>query len=372
MAARKTWRPRPWWILSKPAFRLGVAELKVQDRRSSYGGGAGRQGQLPGAVTRPRSPSSATLPDGKPAAHAEVAVAAVDKALLELSPNPTGTCAPPCGSAAAGRWSTSTAQMEVVGRRHYGRKAAPPGGGGGMAPPRANCLTRCCCGSPRAAGCARPGRGRGAAQRCPDQLHRSSRWPSDGVQRFGTGSTDIRTTQDLQVISGLPPVVREGDQFRAMVTVRNTTAATHAGTAATHRPIAWSCRQNRGDRGAAGARGGWKRDVPTALAQAAESAWDGRWRGAIPRPAPSDALACTLRLLPAVPLAVQQATLVQIDGHWQQPWNGPSTPCPAGAACAWPSATSWPTARACPGCVTGGQAYPVCLPGADRAARPSA
>ena len=31
---------------------------------------------------------------------------------------------------------TSTAQGEIVGRRHYGRKALPPGGGGGRNPTR--------------------------------------------------------------------------------------------------------------------------------------------------------------------------------------------------------------------------------------------
>jgi len=32
------------------------------------------------------------------------------------------------------------------------------------------------------------------------------------------GSTSIRATQDLQIISGLPPLVREDDQFRAQIT----------------------------------------------------------------------------------------------------------------------------------------------------------
>ena len=59
----------------------------------------------------------------------------------------------------------------------------------------------------------------------------------EGVQRFGTGSASIRVTQDLQVLSGLPPLVRDGDQFSAMLTLRNTTAremkmrVTLAGTA---------------------------------------------------------------------------------------------------------------------------------------------
>jgi hypothetical protein len=46
----------------------------------------------------------------------------------------------------------------------------------------------------------------------------------EGTQRFGTGSASIRVTQDLQVLSGLPPLVRDGDQFSAMLTLRNTTA----------------------------------------------------------------------------------------------------------------------------------------------------
>jgi hypothetical protein len=44
------------------------------------------------------------------------------------------------------------------------------------------------------------------------------------VARFGTGSATVAATQDLQLISGLPPLVREGDRYRAMFTLRNTTA----------------------------------------------------------------------------------------------------------------------------------------------------
>jgi uncharacterized protein YfaS (alpha-2-macroglobulin family) len=43
------------------------------------------------------------------------------------------------------------------------------------------------------------------------------------VVRYGRSL--IRTTQDLQIVSGLPPLVREGDQFRAQLTLRNTTKA---------------------------------------------------------------------------------------------------------------------------------------------------
>src|SRR5690606_30028741 len=44
-----------------------------------------------------------------------------------------------------------------------------------------------------------------------------------GENRFGTGMTSIVSTQDVQVIPGLPALVRDGDQYRATVTIRNTT-----------------------------------------------------------------------------------------------------------------------------------------------------
>ena len=42
---------------------------------------------------------------------------------------------------------------------------------------------------------------------------------------FGTGAATIATTQDLMLLPGLPPLVREGDRFAATFTVRNTTNA---------------------------------------------------------------------------------------------------------------------------------------------------
>src|SRR6185295_16532072 len=45
-----------------------------------------------------------------------------------------------------------------------------------------------------------------------------------GADKFGDGKATVRTTQDLMLFSGLPPVVREQDEFSAMFTLRNTTA----------------------------------------------------------------------------------------------------------------------------------------------------
>ncbi len=79
---------------------------------------------------------SATLPDGKPAAGAEVALAVVDQALLELMPNTSWQLADAMLRRREWGVQTSTAQMEVIGRRHYGRKAVAAGGGGGRSQTR--------------------------------------------------------------------------------------------------------------------------------------------------------------------------------------------------------------------------------------------
>jgi len=46
---------------------------------------------------------------------------------------------------------------------------------------------------------------------------------SAGVDRFGTGAASIRTAQPLQIYSGVPPLVREGDRAHVEFTLRNTT-----------------------------------------------------------------------------------------------------------------------------------------------------
>ena len=59
---------------------------------------------------------------------------------------------------------------------------------------------------------------------------------SSGAELFGTGDASIRSTQDLMLLSGLPPVVRESDRFRASFTLRNASERQHAGAVdRTHR-----------------------------------------------------------------------------------------------------------------------------------------
>src|SRR5699024_7443401 len=120
---------------------------------------------------------------------------------------------------------------------------------------------------------------------------------ADG-QRFGSGSASIRVTQDLQLLAGLPPLVRTGDAFDALVTLRNTTAremkvrATLAGTA-----------------GGAALAALPAKDVVVAAGAAAELAWP------VQVPADADALTwdATAHELPAAqpPAAAPAATPAQ-------------------------------------------------------------
>jgi hypothetical protein len=140
-----------------------------------------------------------------------------------------------------------------------------------------------------------------------------------GAERFGTGDARVRTTQPLQVLSGLPQVVRDGDAIRATATLRNTSKAAMA-VAFTAAP-AWRVRDVAvaGDAArlqvtlAAGESRtvDWPVRVP---ADATRADWtleavaaDGRER---------DAVRTTQQVLPAVPVRVLQATLAQLSSPY--------------------------------------------------------
>ena len=64
-------------------------------------------------------------------AGSEVALAAVDEGLLELMPNRSWEILPAMMGRRGYGVQTATAQMQVIGKRHFGLKALPQGGGGG-------------------------------------------------------------------------------------------------------------------------------------------------------------------------------------------------------------------------------------------------
>ncbi|MBP6779501.1 MAG: alpha-2-macroglobulin, partial [Ottowia sp.] len=232
--------PREWWRafredskdyvaatplvdLSKPAFRLGMAEIRIASQAHALAVDVKADKESYPVRGKAQVTIAVKRPDGQPAANAEVALAAVDQALLELMPNGSWKLLDAMLQRRAWGVETSTAQMEIVGRRHYGRKAVPTGGDGGRGSPTRELLDTLLLWNPRVQLDAQ-----GQAQvQVPlnDALttFQIVAVADMGTGLFGTGQTTIRATQDLQIISGLPPLVREGDQFRAMLTLRNTT-----------------------------------------------------------------------------------------------------------------------------------------------------
>ncbi|MBK6854445.1 MAG: alpha-2-macroglobulin [Burkholderiales bacterium] len=213
--------------LARPAFKYGIAEIevgkaahrldvKVTPDKASYPVRAVSQVRV-----------KVSLPGGKPApAGTEVTLAAVDEALLELMPNTSWDLLGALIRQRGYGVETATAQMQIIGKRHYGKKAAPAGGGGGQFPTR-ELFDTLLLWEPRVV----LDKNGEALVKVPLNDSLSSFRivaVADVVQGanaalFGTGSSSIRATQDLQIISGVPPLVREGDRYLAMFTLRNTT-----------------------------------------------------------------------------------------------------------------------------------------------------
>jgi uncharacterized protein YfaS (alpha-2-macroglobulin family) len=322
--------PREWWTafwyegkeyvaptalvdLSKPAYRLGLAEIRV--------GTQAHQIDVKVASDKPSYPVrgkaqvtiSAKLPDGKPAAGAEVALAAVDQALLELMPNDSWNLLEAMLQRRSWGVSTSTAQMEIVGRRHYGRKAVPAGGGGGKGQTR-ELLDTLLLWNPAVA---LDANGQ-ATVTVPlnDALttFKIVAVADAGTGLFGTGQTSIQATQDLQIVSGLPPLVREDDQFRAQITLRNTTQKPMKVEAAPRATLLKLEPQTVEIPAGEARELAWTVTAPAQLAQTRAEAllWEIEAKDTLG--GARDALKVRQRIVPVVPLTVQQATLVQLDG----------------------------------------------------------
>ena len=327
--------PREWWTsfwyegreyvaptalvdLSKPAFRLGLAEIRVGTKAHQLDVSVKADKESYPVRGQAKVTIHVKLPNGQPAANAEVALAAVDQALLELMPNTSWNLLDAMLQRRPWGVETSTAQMEIIGRRHYGRKAVPAGGGGGRSGTR-ELLDTLLLWNPKVQLDAQGS----AVVTVPlnDALttFKIVAVADASTGLFGTGQTSIKATQDLQIISGLAPLVREDDQFRAQFTVRNTTKAAMK-VEVTPRAILLELKPQTVEIPAGEAREvAWMVTAPAqlALTRAEAILWEIEARDlSAPdaKTAARDALKARQRIIPAVPLTVQQATLVQVDG----------------------------------------------------------
>jgi alpha-2-macroglobulin len=312
--------------LGKPAFKLGIAEIRV----------GWRDHELKVAVTADRpvyhvrekahvkiavkTASGAQLPAG-----AEVAVAAVDQGLLELSPNGSWKLLDAMMGERSYQVQTSTAQMQVVGKRHYGLKALPPGGGGGRQATRQLFNTLLLW----KAVVALDDRGEAEVDVPLNDSLTSFKIvaiASAGDGLFGTGSTSIRSTQDLMLFAGVSPMIRTGDAFDAMFTVRNASERAFEARVST-RVDGLAAPQLQVQKVQLGPGDGktisWLINVPTGVAQLkyhvdATTAAGG----------PSDHLLITQSVVAAVPVRTYQATLLRWEKPIEQPIARPADALP--------------------------------------------
>jgi hypothetical protein len=214
-------RPTALVDLTKPAFKLGMTQIRVGWQAYSLKVNVEPDRQAYHVRDKARVKLTVTDPAGKPAANAEVALAAVDEGLLQLAKPQSWNLLEAMMERRPIEVRTSTAQSQVIGKRHFGKKAVAPGGGGGQGANARELFDTLLLWKPSL----KLDKHGQAVVDVPlnDSLtsFRIAAIAHAGAMRFGTSSTLIRSGQEVMLFSGLPPFVREGDQFNAMVTVRN-------------------------------------------------------------------------------------------------------------------------------------------------------
>jgi len=304
-------RPQPTarLDLGKPALRFGLTELEVgwDEHRLAVDVKPEHE------VYRVREKASVNLvvrtPEGgPPPAGSHVALAAVDEGLLELAPNPTWNLLRAMMHTREESVATSTSGLQLIGKRHFGRKAVDAGGGGGRKPTR-ELLDTLLLWQARI-----PLDAQGDA-RVEIPLNDSLTSfrivaVALGDERFGTGEATIRSTQDLMLFSGLAPLARSGDRLWSEVTARNTTerpmdvrlSATVQGLGETLSP-----QEARLGPGQAKTLG-WETSIPNGVT---ELPWEIEATDA--GSGDSDRLRIVQRVVPAVPVRTMQASLLRFE-----------------------------------------------------------
>lgn len=207
--------------LARPAHKLGITQLQV----------GWKAHELKVAVETDKAEYKVRekvkvkvkverASDGKAASGGEILLVAIDEALLELMPNGSWKLLEAMMGDRGLQVETTTAQSQVVGKRHYGLKALPAGGGGGRSSTRELFDTLLYW---KAVLPLDKNGEAGAEVPLNDSLtsFRFVAVASEGPQRFGTGSRTVASSQELMLFSGVPPLARNGDETQPELTIRN-------------------------------------------------------------------------------------------------------------------------------------------------------
>ncbi len=316
--------------LGKPAFKLGITEVKV-------GWDAWRLG-VKVATDKPRyhprdkaqvnvqvtPPSGQNLPAGT-----EVTLAAVDEALLELAANDSWDVLTPMMQERGHDVDTATSQLQVVGKRHFGRKALAPGGGGGRGGSTRELFDTLIYWQARATVDA-DGRASFTVPLNDSLTGFKIVAVATSQNRFGTGDTRMESYQDISVLSGLPLVVRQGDKLDPGFTLRN--SSDHAQTLKFSAAIdgaSGAPAQTLLEKTVTVAAG--KSELLTVPFTVPADRDALKWTVSAQGSDAGDRLSVSQKVLDPVPERVLQGTLMQLDGSQQIPVQKPVGALPGGA-----------------------------------------
>ncbi|HNJ87054.1 MAG TPA: alpha-2-macroglobulin family protein, partial [Agitococcus sp.] len=227
-------------------------------------------------------------------------------ALLELANNDSWNVLPSMMLSRAYGIDNATNQLQVVGKRHFGKKALPTGGGGGRG---------------------------GSTRELFDTLllwQASTPVDSQGMARFsvplndsltsfklvaiassreqfGTGSASMRNTQELQILSGLPSVVRDNDRYQAEFTLRNSSPSPQTVQVTINSEVLKAPYQQSV---VLAANGTQIINVPVVMTEGSQNVtWQVQAQSELYR----DALKVSQKVLPAVPMQILSSELKQIS-----------------------------------------------------------
>lgn len=297
--------------LGRPAYKLGITEIKVNWKEHEL------KVQVTPEKTEYKVRDKAAVkvsvrtPDGKvPSPNTEVTLVAVDEALLELKGNSSWNLIEAIMKPRGYEVQTLTAQMQVVGKRHYGLKAQAPGGGGGRSTSR-ELFDTLLYWKPNV----KLDANGEAKVMIPLNDSLSSfkivAIASSNMDLFGKSDASIRTYQPLSIFSGIPPLAREGDKLSNEITVKN--------------GIKESMEVNLSGK----VNGETVALNPNSLKLKAGESKTVKWNITIPQKRSqmeylieakdsdgknSDSIKTVQKIKPAVPVRVVQATLTQLDG----------------------------------------------------------
>lgn len=214
--------PKPTALidLGKPAFKLGMASIKVGWKENTLKVTVKTDRKTYKAREKSSVIVNVTDAYGKAAARGEIALVAVDEGLLELRDNGSWDLLRAMMKLRPHTVEAATNQSLVIGKRHFGLKALPIGGDGGGAI-RRELFDTLLYWNPSI-----PLDSNGQAK-VEIPLNDSTTSfkivaiALQGNDQFGSGWTSIQSSQDIMILPGLSGVAREGDEFSAGFTIRN-------------------------------------------------------------------------------------------------------------------------------------------------------